>query len=271
MNPNLPDLSTLAQWPTVIVLGLCAFAGLTLKGIPTFRNWLIPFVVGGFGGIVGWCLLSPDFNGLLLGILLGGISVYGHQLVTQFINRYPPEEAGRNARTSASAPILLACLLPLFLTGCATAPKDTATDGATSQKIVAALKSVDASANAFLTNPMTQVGAQPAGALLTYGALWSYTLSGGDNTQALAAEICGWCQGVYGLLTGTVTPEQVDDLGEQYGSHLNAIDPKFAPAFGPVQGQVRRIVTTVGGTPGAARDVLLKFIAGVQLAASKFT
>lgn len=88
MNPsNLPDLSTLAQWPTLIVLGICSFAGLALKGIPTFRSWLIPFCIGGIGGIAGWGLLSSDLNGMLLGVLLGGISVYGHQLFTQVRNR----------------------------------------------------------------------------------------------------------------------------------------------------------------------------------------
>lgn len=90
MNPDLPDLTTLARWPTLIVLGICAFAGLALKQTPNFRNWLIPYSIGGIGGIAGWILLSQDFNGLLLGILLGGISVYGHQLVTQFTNRQPP-------------------------------------------------------------------------------------------------------------------------------------------------------------------------------------
>lgn len=158
----------------------------------------------------------------------------------------------------------------LFTTGCASAPKD-APNAEAQAPIVAAIKTVDKSANEFLANPFVQIGAQPAGMLLTYAALWSYTLSGGDDVEGLAGQICSWCVLANGILGGTVlTPADIDRVGQTFDSQLNASDPKFSPAFGPVQAQFKRAVSQLGPTTTLARETMLKFVMGVNAAATKF-
>lgn len=154
--------------------------------------------------------------------------------------------------------------------GCASTHQ-TPPDPNATQGIVGAIKQVDASANLFLQNPLVQAGAAPAGALLTYGALWSYSLSGGDDVEGLAAQICSWCVLANGVLgASSLTPDDVDRIGSTFDSQLNAEDAKFAPAFGPVQAQFKKVILNLSGTPDLARQTLLKFVMGVNAAASKF-
>lgn len=91
---NLPDVQQLAQWPTLIVLGVCSFAGIALKRTPwlSSHTWVIPYLLAPIGAGAGWILLGENLNAAILGVLLAGISVYGHQLVTQWKNKPAKED-----------------------------------------------------------------------------------------------------------------------------------------------------------------------------------
>lgn len=244
MNP-IPDLSSLAQWPTAIVLGLCSFAGLALKGIPTFRNWLIPFCVGGLGGVAGWALLSQTLNGLLLGILLGGISVYGHQLVTQFLRRNDaPNDAGKPS-FPGGGPItllMLGLILP-FLTGCgSTQPAPDAAPAAVvgsapspTDQFWAAMKGDAVAAGDFLRSDVAKKNAPLFFRVCWKGAFAGYGAAGG-NVPDLASAVNPFCNAIAGFTSASgVSIAQIEAASAAVGPRidLTKYDP-MANAVNPV-------------------------------------
>ena len=181
-------------------------------------------------------------------------------------------------------PSLLAVVLSLaFGFGCATAPVPIALnpDGSTNTTVVVispksatpkaaavldAIKKVDQSANAFLQNPLVQVGSRPAGQLLGFSGMLAYALAGGDP-QPFADQISYWCKLVYTAAgSGNVTPEMVDAVGITFSASLNSTDKKFAAAFGPIQQRVRAIA----GQPGVSRQTVIDFIGGLGEGAAVF-
>ncbi len=64
---------------------LVAF-GFVLKKTKQIPNWTIPYILGVTGAILGYFLLG-GLPGSLIGFIFATVSVYGHQLITQFLGR----------------------------------------------------------------------------------------------------------------------------------------------------------------------------------------
>lgn len=158
--------------------------------------------------------------------------------------------------------LLASCLL---FTGCQSTQTGSSGAGDTIKTEIA---KIDNTANSFLQNPLTEVGAEPAGKLVSFAGLLAFKLSGGDAAP-FADQICYWTTLVYSAMSGPnakVTPDQVDAIGVTFNAHLNATDPKFAVAFGTVQDVVKRII----GTPGVSSQTILSFLKGIGDGASMF-
>ena len=97
MNEELNILTKLTPVP-LLVIGLNVI-GLGLKKLPVIPNWLIPIALPVIGAIVypfiGSMVPVPGIERLdypcvfygLIGLVCGGIAVWGHQVVTQWGNR----------------------------------------------------------------------------------------------------------------------------------------------------------------------------------------
>ncbi len=158
-------------------------------------------------------------------------------------------------------PVIAPLVMLGFLVGCATTSQTAVSD------IKTAISNVDNSANAFLQNPLTQLGARPAGQLLTFGLLFGFSLNG-DVVAPYADQVCYWEKLVYSAMgTGMITPDQVDAIGVTFGNNnLNATDPKFSMAFGQIQTKFKSII----GTPGVSRETIMDFLLGLGDGAASF-
>jgi len=97
MNEELNVLTKLAPVP-LLVVALNVLA-LGFKRVPALPNWLIPVVLPGIGALIypfiGEMVPITGIDKLqypwvfygLIGLVCGGVAVWGHQLVTQILQR----------------------------------------------------------------------------------------------------------------------------------------------------------------------------------------
>lgn len=71
-------------WGVVIALWII---GLFIKETPKVKDWIIPFILLPFGilGTVSLMGFNPD--GILQGVIVTGVAVYGNQLIKQAMER----------------------------------------------------------------------------------------------------------------------------------------------------------------------------------------
>ncbi len=66
-----------------ILIPVLFIIGLLLKRTPGLPDWLIPWILLAFGMSGGFFLRGMQVDGLLQGVLVTGVTVFGHQLYKQ--------------------------------------------------------------------------------------------------------------------------------------------------------------------------------------------
>lgn len=71
----------------LILIPVLFIIGMWLKSTPRVDSWMIPWVLGLLGIIGALFLVGFDVRGVIQGILVAGVTVYSHQLITQTRDR----------------------------------------------------------------------------------------------------------------------------------------------------------------------------------------
>lgn len=90
----------------ILILIVLYIIGMMLKGIPQIGNWLIPFVLLILGIAASVALRGFTLEGILYGVLVAGLTVYGNQLYKQLTNHLATgkaEDQEAQAQTIATA------------------------------------------------------------------------------------------------------------------------------------------------------------------------
>lgn len=70
----------------VLTLVLAAL-GLFLKKTPKIADWSIPYILGVIGAVLATAILKDVVEGVIQGVLVTAVAVYGHNLIKQAIER----------------------------------------------------------------------------------------------------------------------------------------------------------------------------------------
>lgn len=106
MNPD--EIYTIVAQPINLVFFSLIAIGVFLKNSHKVDDWKIPFILGGLGFSMG-AVMFPKidaissyfdaakqvFAGGLIGLVFAAISVYGHQLITQWGNRFSSQSENK--------------------------------------------------------------------------------------------------------------------------------------------------------------------------------
>lgn len=68
----------------MIVIPCLVFIGFNLKKTPKVQDWMIPYILNGFGIIAGVAIVGTVVGGIVQGILVTAMSVMAHQLYKQY-------------------------------------------------------------------------------------------------------------------------------------------------------------------------------------------
>lgn len=83
---SLNDLfNLLAQTKNLLFIFLVAL-GVVLKNLRQIPDWTIPLMLGAIGSTFGAILLG-GLRGAMQGFIFAAVSVYGHQILNQFLKR----------------------------------------------------------------------------------------------------------------------------------------------------------------------------------------
>lgn len=85
------------SYTNLVVYAALVVLGMILKQTPKIENWFIPWVMLFVGIIIGWSYLGGK-SGILDGIILAGLAVFGHQLYSQL--RYGATKEDRRISTT---------------------------------------------------------------------------------------------------------------------------------------------------------------------------
>lgn len=80
MEVNLMDYIISEAYILIPVLYVIA---IFIKKIPNIVDWLIPLILLGLGMIGGFFLSGMNLDGILQGVLVAGVTVFGNQLYKQ--------------------------------------------------------------------------------------------------------------------------------------------------------------------------------------------
>jgi branched-subunit amino acid transport protein len=75
-------LTQFLSYQNIIIYSALVTLGMVIKQTPKIENWLIPHIILIAGVVIGYFYLGGK-NGLLIGIILAGLAVFGHQLYSQ--------------------------------------------------------------------------------------------------------------------------------------------------------------------------------------------
>ncbi|SFF23345.1 Phage holin family Hol44, holin superfamily V [Paenibacillus algorifonticola] len=79
----------------LVLVAACWVIGYVLKQTPRVPNWSIVYIVTGVAVVVCLLLTGLNVEAFIQGILVGAVSVYGHQLVKQGGNAGADTDAGK--------------------------------------------------------------------------------------------------------------------------------------------------------------------------------
>lgn len=77
------DLASFIVKDAYILIPVLFVIGLLLKRTPGLPDWLIPWILLVLGMAGGFFLRDMHIDGLLQGVLVTGVTVFGHQLYKQ--------------------------------------------------------------------------------------------------------------------------------------------------------------------------------------------
>ncbi len=79
------DLMSYIVQNAYILIPVLYVIGVFLKKIPGIADWLIPWILLGLGMAGGFFLQDMQFEGLLQGVLVTGVTVFANQLYKQTV------------------------------------------------------------------------------------------------------------------------------------------------------------------------------------------
>jgi len=71
----------------LIVIPVLLILGKIIKETPTFKDWLIPYILLILGVGLSVALLGVNIDAVLQGVLVSGAAVFGNQLFKQYVER----------------------------------------------------------------------------------------------------------------------------------------------------------------------------------------
>lgn len=71
----------------LIVIPVLLILGKIIKETPTVKDWLIPYMLLGFGVVFAVALMGINVDAVIQGVLVSGAAVFGNQLFKQAIGQ----------------------------------------------------------------------------------------------------------------------------------------------------------------------------------------
>ena len=75
----------------LIIIPVLLVIGKIIKDTPTVKDWLIPYMLLGFGVVFAVSLMGFNVDAFIQGILVSGAAVFGNQLFKQAIEQKSDE------------------------------------------------------------------------------------------------------------------------------------------------------------------------------------